>query len=29
MTAVASFCALCTLLVAGKAVRTAVPFLRK
>lgn len=29
MTAVVSFCALCLLLVCGKAVRTAVPFLRK
>jgi ESS family glutamate:Na+ symporter len=29
MTAIASFCALCFLLVCGKAVRTAVPFLRK
>ena len=29
MTAVVSFCALCLLLVAGKAVRTALPFLRK
>ncbi len=29
MTAVVSFCALCLLLVIGKAVRTAVPFLRK
>ena len=29
MTAVVSFCALCLLLVAGKAVRTAIPFLRK
>lgn len=29
MTAVMSFCALCLLLVCGKAVRTAVPFLRK
>ncbi len=29
MTAVVSFCALCLLLVAGKAVRTAVPLLRK
>ena len=29
MTAISSFCALCFLLVCGKAVRTAVPFLRK
>ncbi len=29
MTAVVSFCALCLLLVVGKAVRTAIPFLRK
>ena len=29
MTAIASFCALCFLLVCGKAVRTALPFLRK
>ena len=29
MTAIASFCALCFLLVCGKAVRTAIPFLRK
>lgn len=29
MTAIASFCALCFLLVCGKAIRTAVPFLRK
>ncbi len=29
MTAVASFCALCFLLVCGKAIRTALPFLRK
>ena len=29
MQAVLSFCVLCLLLVAGKAVRTAVPFLRK
>ena len=29
MTAVISFCVLCLLLVSGKAVRTAVPFLRK
>ena len=29
MTAVVSFCALCLLLVSGKAIRTAIPFLRK
>ena len=29
MSAVASFCTLCLLLVCGKAVRTALPFLRK